>query len=218
MQNLFFRLKIRWIENKAVLCLSVFNLITSCSASHAALHVEFQLDINHASFTYNLLPAVKVEKKVKTTLKQKFNRKSRGLWSQGHVSWTLTEKWPKLFLPHDNCYILMFFGGILCFAAALQEKHEEAVMMKKYQFDGNGNDFRETNLQDVDADLPDRELVEQRAKQANLFFQFWILYQRYVLCSRRNCVSTILSVFLYLLIPYIFKYLTNLWFRITSKL
>lgn len=65
------------------------------------------------------------------------------------------------------------------------------VIGKKYQFDGNGNDYREANLQGVEAELSVEDKAYQKAQRANWFFQFWILYQRYVLCSRRNCVSNI---------------------------
>lgn len=57
---------------------------------------------------------------------------------------------------------------------------------KTYQFDGNGNDFRETNLQEAH-DTQNDKIVEIQ-KSAGWFYQFFILFQRHFMCSRRNCV------------------------------
>ncbi|XP_063701907.1 ATP-binding cassette sub-family G member 1 [Culicoides brevitarsis] len=67
----------------------------------------------------------------------------------------------------------------------------------KYQFDGNGNDFRETNLQEAQ-DSCVSKFVET-PKQVSCIYQFLVLYQRYFMCSRRNCfliVTRMLASFL----------------------
>lgn len=58
---------------------------------------------------------------------------------------------------------------------------------KTYQFDGNGNDFRETNLQEAH-DTQSTKIVETQ-QSVGCLYQFLVLYQRHFMCSRRNCVS-----------------------------
>jgi len=84
------------------------------------------------------------------------------------------------------------------------EASETAVIEKKYQFDGNGNDFREANLQGVEVEkAPEQDL----ARGANWFYQFWILYQRYLLCSRRNCFLIVVRVIANVMTGILFGYI-----------
>lgn len=81
----------------------------------------------------------------------------------------------------------------------ITKKDDEAAttsVTNTYQFDGNGNDFREENLEDDKLSCKKSSVTNLGpTKPANLLWQFFILYQRYFMCSRRNCVSKIAPLY-----------------------